>query len=141
MGIRSWSISTCEQETAIALPCARAENAMPPNKGMLTRPVQVAASQLIPSVRHHCGDPIVAGESLVMSERGVSIESLSPEERLDLLERLWDSLSREPSAVPFTDSQRRELDRRLNDLDDDVRAGRDLGVPWEDVLREIRTRR
>jgi len=51
MGIRSWSISTCEQETAIASPCARAENAVPPNKGMqLTRPVQVAASQLIPSV-------------------------------------------------------------------------------------------
>ena len=34
MGIRFWSISTCEQETTIALPCARAENAMPPNKGI-----------------------------------------------------------------------------------------------------------
>lgn len=76
-----------------------------------------------------------------MSEPAVSIEGLSPEERLDLLEKLWDSLSKNPSDVPFTDAQRRELDRRLDALDEDIRQGNELGVPWHEVLRQIRTRR
>lgn len=75
-----------------------------------------------------------------MSEPAVSIEGLSPEERLDLLEKLWDSLSQNPSDVPLTDAQRRELDGRLDALDEEIRQGSDLGVPWDEVLRQIRTR-
>jgi len=75
-----------------------------------------------------------------MSEPAVSIEALSPEERLDLLERLWDSLSRTPSNVPLTELQRAELDRRLDNLDEDVHQGSVLGVPWDEVVRQIRTR-
>jgi putative addiction module component (TIGR02574 family) len=75
-----------------------------------------------------------------MSDPGVSIESLSPEEQLELLERLWESLSKEPSNVPLTELQRAELDRRLDSLDEDVRQGRVLGVPWDEVVRQIRTR-
>lgn len=76
-----------------------------------------------------------------MSEPALSIESLSWQERLDLLERLWDSLSQRPSDVPFTVARRQELDRRLDSLDEDVRAARELGGPWDDVLKEIRARR
>ena len=76
----------------------------------------------------------------VMGETPVRIEALSPEERLALLERLWDSLSRTPARVPLTDPQRVELDRRLDALDEDMSQGRVLGVPWDEVVRQIRTR-
>jgi len=39
----------------------------------------------------------------------IDIAKLSPEERLALLEQLWDSLS--PEAIPMTDAQKAELDR------------------------------
>ena len=70
----------------------------------------------------------------------LNIGELSPEERLDLLEELWDSLSGEPAAVPMTDAQREELDRRLDDLDADIASGRPAGIPWSEVLEQLRSR-
>jgi putative addiction module component (TIGR02574 family) len=67
-------------------------------------------------------------------------EALSAVERLDLLERLWDSLSDTPARVPLTEPQRVELDRRLDALDEDVEQGRVLGVPWDEVVGQIRNR-
>ena len=66
----------------------------------------------------------------------IDIAKLSPEERLKLLEQLWDSLSDTPEAVPMTDAQRQELDRRLDDLD---REG-PVGIPWNEVVDRIRNR-
>jgi putative addiction module component (TIGR02574 family) len=71
-----------------------------------------------------------------MSRRSLDIASLTPEERLSLLEELWDSLAATPESVPLTESQRAELDRRLDDLD---REG-PIGIPWEEVLDRIRSR-
>ena len=68
------------------------------------------------------------------------IDALSGAERLDLLERLWDSLSDTPARVPLTEPQRAELDRRLDALDEDVAQERVLGVPWDEVVRRIRNR-
>ena len=76
-----------------------------------------------------------------MSEPPVRIESLSKDERLDLLERLWESLSRTPSDVPVTPAQLTELDRRSEALDRDVAKQNALGVPWDEVVRQLRTRR
>ena len=75
-----------------------------------------------------------------VSKSSVRIEGLSRQERLDLLERLWDSLSETPANVPLTDLQRAELDRRLDAMDDDARQGLALGVPWDEVVRQIRAR-
>lgn len=66
-----------------------------------------------------------------MSKPALDIERLTPEERLELIERLWDSLS--DDDVPSTDAQRQELDRRLDALD---REG-PVGVPWEQVHDEM----
>jgi len=66
----------------------------------------------------------------------LNIDDLSIEERLRLLEQLWESLRETPGAVPLTDAQREELDRRLDDLE---RSGPE-GIPWEEVLRQIRKR-
>jgi putative addiction module component (TIGR02574 family) len=64
----------------------------------------------------------------------IDIAKLSPAERLDLLEQLWDSLSDE--AVPTTDAQRTELDRRLRDHE----ANPDDVLPWEAVKASISSR-
>ena len=66
----------------------------------------------------------------------IDIANLSAEERLRLLEELWDSLSATPEAVPLTNAQREELDRRIDELDRDG----PVGIPWEEVLRRIRSR-
>ena len=71
-----------------------------------------------------------------MSKRDVDIASLTPEQRLSLLEELWDSLAAEPEALPITPAQRVELDRRLDDLD----VEGPVGIPWDEVLRRIRDR-
>ncbi|MGE3166379.1 MAG: addiction module protein [Planctomycetota bacterium] len=64
----------------------------------------------------------------------VDIKNLSPEERLTLLGDIWDSL--DPEVIPVTEAQRAELDRRLDEFERD----RNLGIPWEEVLRQIRNR-
>ena len=61
-----------------------------------------------------------------MNEPAVKIESLSRDERLDLLEKLWDSLSEAPGGVPVTPAQQAELERRSAALDQDVAKGRAL---------------
>lgn len=64
----------------------------------------------------------------------VDIDALTAQERLALLGDIWDSLK--PEDVPVTDAQRAELDRRLDDREGD----RNLGIPWDEVLRQIRNR-
>ena len=71
-----------------------------------------------------------------MSKPAINIDDLNPEERLRMIEELWDSLSEQPGSVPLTDEQRQELDRRLDDLE---RSGPE-GIPWDQVLQRIRSR-
>ena len=66
----------------------------------------------------------------------IDIAHLSIEERLRLLDEIWESLSQRDEAIPLTSAQRTELDRRLDELD---REGA-VGIPWEDVLHRIRGR-
>ena len=47
---------------------------------------------------------------MTISQR--DIEMLTVEERLDLIERVWDSLTVTQDEIPLTDAQRAELDRR-----------------------------
>ncbi len=70
-----------------------------------------------------------------MAAPRVDISKLSPAERLQLVEELWDSLT--PDEVPLTPAQAEELDRReaLHDAD------RSRGRPWRDVLGEIKRSR
>lgn len=66
----------------------------------------------------------------------IDIEALSREEQLQLLEKLWDSLSSRAESIPLTSAQREELDRRLDDLE---REG-PTGLPAEAVLDRLRHR-
>lgn len=64
----------------------------------------------------------------------IDFSHLTPAERIELAEALWDSL--EPTAVAPDDDQLAELRRRRADLE----ADGDLGEPWESVLDEIEER-
>jgi putative addiction module component (TIGR02574 family) len=76
-----------------------------------------------------------------MGEPEVRIEALSTEERLELLERIWESLRRTPAAVRVSDEQKAELDRRSVVLDQNVARGSLPGVPWDEVLRQLHASR
>lgn len=62
-----------------------------------------------------------------MGMASIDVGKLSPEERLQLIDEIWDSLSTDPASIPVTDAQREELDRRLDDLDRDGPAGIPVG--------------
>ena len=64
-------------------------------------------------------------------------EALSTEQRLELLERLWESLRSNPNDLPLTAPQREELDRRLDELE----RGVVKGVPWEHAIAQLKARR
>lgn len=57
---------------------------------------------------------------------------LSQQERLDLIEALWDSL--DVKAITLTEAQEREIDSRLAMLDANPQEGRDAF----EVLAELR---
>jgi putative addiction module component (TIGR02574 family) len=61
------------------------------------------------------------------------LRALPVDERLKLIEDLWDSIAADADAVPLPDWHRAEIDRRLDALD----AGASVGAPWDEVLRRI----
>ena len=70
------------------------------------------------------------------SLKSLVIDRLPVEERLALVEDIWDSITADSAALPLTDVQRDELDRRLAEHEtnpDDV-------VPWEE-FRDLITER
>ncbi|MBM3359780.1 MAG: addiction module protein [Betaproteobacteria bacterium] len=62
------------------------------------------------------------------------ILALPVEERVRLVEAIWDSISAVPEALPLTQWQREELDRRLAEFEADPEAGSTL----EEVFVRIR---
>lgn len=62
------------------------------------------------------------------------LRKLPLDERLRLVEDLWDSIAADQNALPLTAAQQAELDRRLDAYEADKNAGRPAG----DVIAEIR---
>ena len=52
-----------------------------------------------------------------MTDLGPELARLSRRQRVDVIERLWESLQDED--LPLTEAQRAELDRRIEGLDQD----------------------
>ncbi len=59
------------------------------------------------------------------------------EERIQLVEDLWDSIADEQSALPLTPEQKAELDRRLDAYELDRDPGRVAGEVIEEIRRKI----
>jgi putative addiction module component (TIGR02574 family) len=66
----------------------------------------------------------------------IDIDRLSPEERLSLIERLWDSL--DDRDVALTAAQATEIDRRLANLDEDIKHARGAETIIEELERRFR---
>jgi putative addiction module component (TIGR02574 family) len=54
-------------------------------------------------------------------------------ERIQLVEDIWDSIAAVPDAIPLTDAQREELDRRIAAY----HANPQLGSPWDEVKKRL----
>ncbi len=66
-----------------------------------------------------------------MSKSAIDFSHLTPAERIQLAEDLWDSLPAE--ALPLTGAQTAELQKRRAALQADPHPGQD----WEDALSDI----
>lgn len=71
-----------------------------------------------------------------MSLDSASIFDLSPAEKLQLVQDLWDDLAATPEAVPVLDWQQEELARRKANLLNNPASG----LSWEEVKQRIRSR-
>jgi len=70
-----------------------------------------------------------------MATPPIDIASLSADERISLIDALWESLSHSPDTVALSAEQEAELDKRLDEID----RGEVSGESWEalrDHLRE-----
>jgi putative addiction module component (TIGR02574 family) len=61
---------------------------------------------------------------------------LTPEQRLQLAENLWESLRSNPSLVSVTPAQQADLRRRLQEYENDPSGN----LSWEQVKRQVRAR-
>ena len=65
------------------------------------------------------------------------ILNLSVEERIQLVEAIWDSIADHPESLAVTEAQRAELDRRLAAHHKDPGATR----PWSQVHDELKRKK
>jgi putative addiction module component (TIGR02574 family) len=63
------------------------------------------------------------------SIKSLGIDRLPVDERLILVEEIWDSIAADTAALRLTDAQRAELQKRTEDDD----ANPDDVTPWEQV--------
>jgi len=69
-----------------------------------------------------------------MARPALDLSQLSPDEKLDLIGELWDSLN--DRDIALTTEQQAELQLRLDRLDRDGVAGR----PWHEIEARLRQR-
>jgi putative addiction module component (TIGR02574 family) len=65
-----------------------------------------------------------------------SVFDLSPPEKLQLVEDLWDDLAATPEAIPVHQWQKEEIARRKANLQNNPASG----LSWEEVKRRVRSR-
>jgi putative addiction module component (TIGR02574 family) len=63
----------------------------------------------------------------------VEISQLSVAERIQLAEDLWESILERQDELPLTDAQKQELDRRLENYQQDPTSG----STWEEVRQRL----
>ena len=66
----------------------------------------------------------------------LGIDSMSVEDRIDLVKDIWDSVAVEAGLLPPSPAERAELDRRLAEDD----AAPDDTVAWETIKAEAQAR-
>ena len=65
------------------------------------------------------------------------IRDLPIDERIQLVEDVWDSIAEDQQKLELTQSQREELNRRLSAYEKDGDAGNDAGTVLEGIRRRL----
>ena len=65
------------------------------------------------------------------------LQELPVEERIRIVEDLWDSIAADQKALPLTADQKAELDRRLDAFEVDKNRGRLAADAVADVRRKL----
>ena len=71
-----------------------------------------------------------------MRETNTSIFDLSPPEKLQLVQDLWDDLATAPSEIPIHEWQKKELARRKTNLMNNPASG----LSWNEAKQKVRSR-
>lgn len=66
-----------------------------------------------------------------------ALRRLPIEQRMQLVEDLWDSIAADQRALPLTDWQRNELDRRLDAYEADGNKGRTAELALADIKARL----
>ncbi|MCP4264734.1 MAG: addiction module protein [Candidatus Brocadiaceae bacterium] len=65
------------------------------------------------------------------------LRNLPIEDRIRLVEDIWDSIAADQAALPLTDEQKEELDRRLNSYESDGLKGRLADEAIADIRKRL----
>ena len=65
------------------------------------------------------------------------LRTLSIDERMQLVEDIWDSIATDQAILPLTDEQRIELDRRLDAYETDNIRGREASEVVTDLKKRV----
>ena len=68
-----------------------------------------------------------------ISMKDLGIDQVSAEDRLALVDEIWDSLVRAPEQIPLPEAAKQMLDRRLADLD----SNPDNVLTWDEIKAEF----
>jgi len=69
--------------------------------------------------------------------KAADLSAMSIDERIELVQVIWDSIAAETEKLELTTAQKHELDRRIADLD----AQPDNVLTWEEIKARVRGRR
>ncbi len=69
----------------------------------------------------------------MMNNEFSRIFEMSVAQRILLVEEIWDSIAENPKAVPLTENQKIQLEKRL----DSYYADPEAGTPWNQVKEKI----
>lgn len=67
----------------------------------------------------------------------LGIDTMSFDERLELIEAIWETLSVNPEALPVPEHHRVELRRRMAEFEADGDPGRPLKEVFDEIDREL----
>ncbi|HEV7672663.1 MAG TPA: addiction module protein [Thermoanaerobaculia bacterium] len=65
------------------------------------------------------------------------IEMLTVDERIDLVQAIWDGIAAETESLELSEGEKPELDRRIAELDEQPANVR----TWEEIKTRVRARR
>lgn len=69
----------------------------------------------------------------MMQKEMEKILELSVDQRILMVEEIWDSIAQEPDSVQITENQKKELDQRL----EAYKKNPHLGSSWEEVKSKL----